>query len=195
MAKYRKGYKVNPKTGLTAAEERAGLTRRQAEALAREEAKTDSPARTSPRTTATKNPQKAAGKRHRTRWILGIVGGVVLLVIILSAALGSGGGSSGQGAEPGAPAPPPASPAESLGTRLTSDDVPDVLMPGVWHGIRGVYRKGSNVSIYTNWTDRRKLDATGACWSAAGDLGYTVAVTVYGASSKTLATCKGVGAP
>jgi hypothetical protein len=36
MADYRNGYKVDPSTGLTKAEERAGLTREEAEALAQE---------------------------------------------------------------------------------------------------------------------------------------------------------------
>ena len=37
MAEYRKGYKVDPETGLTAPEARAGLTREQAESQAAQE--------------------------------------------------------------------------------------------------------------------------------------------------------------
>jgi hypothetical protein len=42
IAEYRKGYKVDPSTGLTQPEERAGVTREEAEARAREEADTPS---------------------------------------------------------------------------------------------------------------------------------------------------------
>jgi hypothetical protein len=114
MAEYRNGYKVDPKTGLTKPEAQAGLTREQAETRAAGEA--GARASAPPRAT-TAGPSKAAGGSHRTRWILGGIGGVILLVIILSAAFGSGGGSSGSShnagsteSAPGAPPPPPSPP-------------------------------------------------------------------------------------
>jgi hypothetical protein len=116
MADYRKGYKVNPETGLTEAEERAGLTREEAEAQAGAEARVGAETRTSAPTQApSASPKKKGG--HKKAWILGSVG-ALLLLIILVAALG-GGDKGSDSASPGnpttqaAPPPPPPPPPPS----------------------------------------------------------------------------------
>jgi hypothetical protein len=101
-----------------------------------------------------------------------LLSALVLLVAVTLALAACGGGhkSSGQAR-----------------IRLTAHQVPDVLTPGIWEGITGVYRQGDEVTIYTNW--QNKTDAEGACMAASGDLGYDVNVTVYGSVANTLASC------
>jgi hypothetical protein len=112
MAEYRKGYKVNPQTGLTDPEQKAGLTREEAEA----QAEADTQAKAAGRASAPKQVAKASsGKgRRRTAWIVaGSVGGVLLLLIIIGIAVG-GGDSGSESSSPGnannqaeEPPPPP----------------------------------------------------------------------------------------
>lgn len=128
MTEYRKGYKVDPKTGLTEPEVRAGLTREQAEAQKRAEgeARPTSDARSSPQQSTVTSPTKKGG--HRTAWIIaGSVGGLVLLLIIIGIATGGGSdnNASNGNANAGAASSPPAPPS---GPKKASngDDAKDV---------------------------------------------------------------------
>lgn len=40
------------------------------------------------------------------------------------------------------------------GTRLSANNIPDVLMPGIWPNARlRAYRDGNSVTVYTDWSD------------------------------------------
>ncbi len=115
---------------------------------------------------AGEGPGRRAVPQRRT------LGALVLLAALTLALSACGGGHKSNG---------------HARVRLTAQQVPDVLTPGIWDGITGVYRQGDEVTIYTNW--QNKTDAEGACMAAAGDLGYDVNVTVYGPVANTLASC------
>ena len=72
--------------------------------------------------------------------------------------------------------------------QLTKDDIPDVMEPGIWPGIKGAYREGNSVTIRTAWSDttEHRSHAESAALAAAGDLGYVYSVTVYGDMGETL---------
>jgi hypothetical protein len=85
------------------------------------------------------------------------------------------------------------------GQRLTIDEIPDVLMPGIWPGAGlKVYRDGDSVTAFTNWSQgettvdsRTTTDAAqSVCAGVLGDLafpaGITLAVKVYAADGQTL---------
>jgi hypothetical protein len=122
MAEYRKGFKVDPQTGLTEPEARAGLTREEAEAQAADEVR-PAPAASTPMA-ATSGPKRG----HRTAWIVaGSVGGLLLLLIIIGIAVG-GSDSGSQSSSPGnannapPPPPPPAEPKKAS----NGDDAADL---------------------------------------------------------------------
>jgi hypothetical protein len=79
-----------------------------------------------------------------------------------------------------------------------SNDIPDVLMPGIWPGAGlKAYKDGSNVTVYTLWhqdgttvDNRTTMDAaTAVCTDTLGDFGYdpTIGVTVYAIDGSRLA--------
>jgi hypothetical protein len=84
MAEYRKGYKVDPSTGLTQPEERAGVTREEAEARAREEADTPSqPFEPTPKTQMETGLKLLQGFLERMLfWAAVVVLGAVVLIIL-----------------------------------------------------------------------------------------------------------------
>ncbi len=128
MPEYRKGYKVNPETGLTDAEQRAGLTREEAKQTA---ADAQAGAERGAGTSAPKRAARASSKKggHKKAWIVGGSVGVLLLLIILAAALGGGDGSS-DSASPGSPTtqaePPPPPPAAGPKKATNGDDANDL---------------------------------------------------------------------
>lgn len=67
--------------------------------------------------------------------------GVVLAATTLAVtACGGGGATSSASNQPT--------------VQLTADDVPDVLMPGIWPGAGlKVSRQGSSITVKTNWAD------------------------------------------
>jgi hypothetical protein len=120
---YRKGFKVDPQTGLTAPEARAGLTREEAEAQAADEVR-PAPAASTPMAATS-----GAKRGHRTAWIVaGSVGGVLLLLIILGVALGGGSGDSGSNpvANGKTQAPPPPPPPAAPKKATNGDDAADL---------------------------------------------------------------------
>lgn len=113
MAEYRKGKKVDPRAGLTDCEERAGLTREQAEAHA---------------CGGTPPPPPKPGPikgRHRALGIAAaaVVGGILLLIVLAVALSGGGDGSSkGKSSETHAAAPPPPrSPGDAANLWIDAD--------------------------------------------------------------------------
>jgi hypothetical protein len=85
MAEYRKGYKVDPSTGLTQPEERAGVTREEAETRAREEADTPSqPFEPTPKTqVGTTGLKLLQGFLERMLfWTIVVVLGAVVLIVL-----------------------------------------------------------------------------------------------------------------
>ena len=150
MAKYRKGYKVDPETGLTAPEARAGLTREEAEAQAAEDART-APTRTPAATTPARqeqgvestgeSPQRAGLMGRTWKWYdalstrkqaLLLFPPLAVLLIIIIAVASSGGGGGNKASAPGttspSSAPPPPPPAAASGPKKASngDDAKDV---------------------------------------------------------------------
>ena len=103
---------------------------------------------------------------------------VVLMIAAIGGLVGCGGSSSQKST----------SQKSTVQHVLTEDDIPDVLMPGIWTGIKGAYLiEGENrVEIYTTWSDtpEHRLNAQGAAAVAAADLGWASLhdhyVIVYG---------------
>jgi hypothetical protein len=148
MTEYRKGYKVDPKTGLTEPEKRAGMTRAEAEAGV----EYDTPA---PGPPASRAPTGGGSKRskmilgvlfpplpiyralmdHRagrnTSIALAAVAGIVELIIVIAVIAGiAGGGSSEPSAQTPsavqtAPEPPPPPPPPST-KAANGDDITDL---------------------------------------------------------------------
>lgn len=74
--------------------------------------------------------------------------GAILATAVLVAGVASSCGGYHQ-----APAPPK--------IRLTSDDFPDVLTPGIWPGAGlRAYREGDDVEVYTNWSVGQILETS-----------------------------------
>jgi hypothetical protein len=74
--------------------------------------------------------------------------------------------------------------------RMTTDDIPDVLTPGIWPDGIKAYRDGDYVTVYTNWSDsdiildgRTSTDvATTICNQVLNDLQEGVTVNVFAAN-------------
>lgn len=64
-----------------------------------------------------------------------------------------------------------AAPASTSAVPLTVDQIPDVLMPGLWHGHLSATRDGNSVTIKTGWKYYSDDEVT-ICVNALSDLGY-----------------------
>lgn len=111
-----------------------------------------------------------------------VFGFVAVMIVAIGSLAGCGGSSSQKATSQKASTHKPT----VQRVQLTEDDIPDVLMPGIWTGIKGAYREGNRVEIYTTWSDtpEHRLNAEGAAMAAAGDLEWYFLhdhyVTVYG---------------
>jgi hypothetical protein len=117
---------------------------------------------------------------------------LIVIVLILAGCGGHGGGTKASATDSNAPV-----------VALTENDIPDVLMPGVWPASANLQatRRGNVITVTSDWTagettvDGRDVTdaAQSICGVIVGDIGETgLSISVLAADGSALAS-KGTG--